>query len=1544
MQTEVIDGFIISPQQEHLWLLQQVAQNSNFCVQCAISITGDLDTKVLNTALEMVVKRQEILRTVFHDIPGMMMPVQVIKNPYELSIPEYNLSSYDCQEQQTKIPTIFDEAKQQVKDWKQSQILHISLVIVSPSQHILLVSMSAMCGDAATLKNLVREISDCYAACLRGEELANEPLQYADIAEWQHELLEAEDTSTGKTYWRKQKIANFLNLQLPFDRKIRKNTDFLPEFISLKIDNEQLLKIDKIASANETSVAIVLLTCWQILLWRITKESDIIVGFACNARKYQELKETLGLLTKYLPLHCQLEDNLQFTNVLHQVKALVSEVEEWQESFTWEQIGWSDKNEALLPFCPLSFDFEEESAKYFVGDLAFSIYQQYTCTDLFEIKLSCQRWENSLIATFHYDANLFYAADIQRLAGQFQTLVASVASNSEAIISELEILQPSERQQLLIEFNNTQTDYPLNKCIQQLFEEQAQITPNSIAVVCKDQKLTYAELNARANKLAHHLQKQGVKKEVLVGICVERSLEMIVGLLAILKAGGAYVPLDPAYPIERLEFMLTDSQASVLLTQEKLVGKLSDLFALTPANSPISHPRVFCLDTDWETISQETEVNPVSSVSSDNLAYIIYTSGSTGKPKGVLVTHQNLVNSTLARLTYYLEAITNFLLLSSFAFDSSVAGIFWTLCQGGTLVLPPEGIQQELSKLLQIVAQNHISHLLSLPSLYALLLEQAQSEQLIALRTVIVAGEPCSRDLVQRHLEKLPDTYLFNEYGPTEGTVWSSVYHCQAQEQRTQIPIGCPIANTQIYILDSHLRPVPIGVVGEMYIGGLGIVRGYLHRPDLTAERFIPNPFVELPGARLYKTGDLARYLPDGKIEFLNRIDHQVKIRGFRIELGEIEAVLRQHPAVEQTVVVAREDVPGNQRLVAYLVVNSETAPSTQELQQLLNQKLPDYMVPSSLVLLEALPLTPNGKVDRRALPDPNVVQSELRAYVAPRTPVEEALASIWADVLGRKQVGIHDNFFELGGDSILSIQVIARANQAGLALAPKQLFQHQTIAQLATVAGTTQVTVAFQGLVTGQVLLTPIQKWFFEQDFQQPHHWNQAILLDVHQPLNLALLEMSVQQLLLHHDALRLQFIDSPSGLEQVHTLPNTAKSVQIVDLSTIPEKEQTTAMTTVANQLQASLNLESGLLVRVALFDFGSTQHSRLLLIVHHLLVDGVSWRILLEDLQTAYQQLSRGQAIQLPPKTTSFQDWAQRLHEYAQTTALMSELEYWLALDWSSVASLPVDYPEGVNANTETTASKVSVVLTPEETQVLLQEVPQAYNTQINDVLLVVLVQAFAQWAGMHSLLVDLEGHGREEILPAVDLSRTVGWFTSVFPVLLQLPAKITIGEALKLVKEQLRRIPNHGISFGILRYLTQDSAITEKLQALPKAEVSFNYLGQLDRVLPADAMFQPAIESTGSTRSPYAQRSYLLDVNAAVIGGSLQLDWIYSTAVHQQKTIENLAHGYLTALRVLMTYCQSSEAGGYTSSDFPAAKLSQQDIDNLIATISQTNGRN
>ena len=1527
MQNKTIEGYRLSPQQKHVWQMQQVDRSPAHHARCVVRVEGQLNIPLLKSAVEHIVERYEILRTTFQCLPGMDEPLQVIYEGGGLAWREYDLSNVDLSEHEARLEGLFQQPGQVSFDLEEPPTLHSSIVTLSPYRHMLQLALPALCADKMTLDNLVGEISRSYAACLRGEVVEEETAQYPDVAEILNDLLESGDTKAGRDYWRKQNINQLLALHLPFVGEPDGLKGFDPQAISLTIEPETLARLEAVAQEYETVNSAFTLACWQTLLWRLTGHSELIVGVNFDGHSYAEMSDALGLFAKYLPVRCQIAEDSPFSEILGQVRQTTSEIVKWQEYFTWDDVtAAATGNNAGPLFFPACFDFTEQTAQHADSNVAFSIENQYVCTERFNIKLCCIQKRDGLRVELHYDANLFEVDTIKRLSRQFQTLLESAAVNPQLTISELAMVGESEREQVLVEFNRTHVNHGINNRLHLLFEEQAARTPADIAVVFANQSLTYAQLNARANRLAHRLQEMNVGPEALVGLCVERSLEMVVGLLGILKAGGAYVPLDPKYPQERLAYMLEDAQTSVLLTQLHLKEELSSHAA-----------QVVCLSEDDEDAQGDTE-NPESGVTSDNAAYVVYTSGSTGKPKGVVISHRAICNHMLwMQSVYPTTGADRILQRAPFSFDASVWELFAPLMAGAQLILARPEDDKDISQLVQTMVTHEVTTLQLVPSILRVLLDEPKLDACVSLRRVFCGGERLPVELQEHFFTRLKAD-LYNLYGPTEAAINAASWTCRRDASERAIPIGHPVDNTQIYLLDSHLMPAPIGVPGALHIGGAGLARGYLNRADLTAERFIPDPFSVQAGARIYRTGDLARFRPDGSIEFLGRSDDQVKIRGFRIELGEIEALLATYPAVKASVVIAREDTPGEKRLVAYIVLNQGWTASTSELRRFINEHLPEYMVPSAFVMLDKLPSMPNGKVDRRALPAPEGQRPELeRTFVAPLTSIEQQLAQIWSQVLGIEQIGVHDNFFDLGGDSILAIRVAAKVNQSGLQLTPRQLFQNQTIAELSAVIGITQIRKESVAL-TGPMPLSPIQRRFFELNQPDEHHFNQSVLLEVRQVLDANLLQRAVGELLQHHHALSLRFTKDDSGWQQISTEPEDEVPFVQVDLTTSlagQEAEQFAALESIANELQASLNLSDGPLMRIALFDFGADKTSRLLIVIHHMAVDIVSWGILLEDLQTAYQQLSRHEAVQLSPRTTSFKQWTEKLKTYSQSTELRQELDYWLAAPRQKVASLPVDYLEG--ANTVETASTVSVSLDMEDTRALLREVPKAYHTQVHEVLLTALVLACARWTGESSMLIDLEGHGREEIFDDVDLSRTVGWFTAVFPLLLDLEGIDEPGEALKAIKEQVRQTPNGGLGYGVLRYMSGDSEVMNSLDALPQAGVIFNHMGQFDHVIGESAPFVPATESGGRTHSMRRTRDHLLEINGGVSDGRLQIFWTFSENVYQRTTVENVALQFIEELKSLIVHCLSPSAGAYTPSDFPQAKLNDEKLNRILETV-------
>ncbi|MBW4672727.1 MAG: amino acid adenylation domain-containing protein [Desmonostoc geniculatum HA4340-LM1] len=1545
----------VSFAQERVYFIEQLAPSmSAYQFQESLRFQGYLNISILEESLGEILRRHEIFRTTFPAVEGKL--VQLIHPPHPVKLEVIDLQNFGKSEQEAEIERLTEVAIHKPFNISELPLIRWTLLKLSDQEHVLVHVEHHMVHDGWSFNLFLRELLALYQAFSEGKPspLAEPSLQFADFAHWQRQWVLTEEAQAQLDYWKQKLSGSPPLLELPgvSSRPVEQTYQGGMRRMELPLHVCEALR--NMGRQEGVTLFMSMFTVFVTMLYRYTGQEDLCVGSGVANRRWRETEGLIGMIVNNIVLRTNVSGNPTFRELLAQVRQVTL------EGYANEDLPFDKVVEALKPERNLSYNPLFQVMFSFHDALlpelrlpGLSIKQHEALNnksakfdlDIVVIPRSEQRvGRNSqheaqgietegITLVWEYNSDLFDPATIDRMMGQYETLVEGIVANPDLQISQYPLLTPEQQQQLLVEWNATKTTYPQGKCIHQLVEAQVDKTPDAVAVIFGGQKLTYRQLNEQANQLAHYLKALGVKADTLVGICIERSLEMIVGLLGILKAGGAYLPLDPAYPAERLSEIVNDAQVPIIVTMQQW------------ATVEAEHPwEIVCLDTQRELIANQSWDFPNSEVAASNLAYVIYTSGSTGKPKGVLIEHHSLVNFTQAALAQYkMTASDRILQFASISFDAAAEEIYPCLTCGGTLVLRTEEMLQSVSAFVQQSKDWQLT-VWDLPTAYwHLLVSELASGNLSlpeSLRLVILGGERVLPEKVAMW-HQLVGNYpqLVNSYGPTESTVVTTLsYLSDNDPHRQEVTIGKPINNVQVYVLDKYLQPVPIGVPGELHIGGAGVARGYLNRPELTLEKFIPNPFEKSQGSRLYKTGDLVRYQPDGNLEYLGRMDSQVKIRGFRIELGEIETVLNQHSQVAGAVVIAREDIPGNKRLVAYVVGNQGQV-QIEEIRQFLKQKLPPYMVPSAFVPLDRLPITPNGKVDYHALPSPDTSDRNLDlGVVVPRTSTEEKLAAIWAEVLGQPNVSIYDNFFELGGDSIISIQMVSKANQAGLQLTPKQLFQHQTIAELATVVGTTSQIKANQGLVTGSVPLTPIQHWFFQQNLPDADYFNQSALLEIPSGTKPEFLKQAVQQLLWHHDALRSCFIQESIPPQQIYDAPQETVPFTIVDLSELSPEAQQIAIQTKDVQLQPSLNLSTGEIVQVALFNLGINQPSQLLFVIHHLAVDGISWRILLEDFATAYQQLNCGEAIKFPAKTTSFQEWANRLQKYSVSEAIAREIDYWLSNFESNIAPLPIDYPSGKKDNTLTSTHSFTLFLNDDETRALLQDVPSAYNTQINDILLTALVQSFSQWTGEKSLLVDLEGHGREDLFEDIDLSRTVGWFTTLFPVQLKVSSVHDLPATLKLVKEQLRRLPQHGIGYGILRYLHPSSAVQNKLQSLPPAEVSFNYLGQFDQVLSASAMLG-TVKEWKSEHSKRQNRSHLLAVSGLIHSGKLEIDFAYSDKVHKRDTIERLAFGFMGALKTLITHCQSKEFQDYTPSDFSAARINQQQLDKFMTKINK-----
>ena len=997
------EGFHLSPQQKNGWSFQQTA----FSV---IRIEGPLQLQVLENAVNTIVQRHEILRTTFYLAPGIKTPFQVIS-----PATQFSWQSVDLTNQEERTAEYIAHEQEQPFDYFQGPLLRVTLIKQSDTLHLLLVLLPALCADSATLANFISELSRAYAASLEQDE----PLQYADYAEWQLELLDAADeqAAAGKDYWTGVPASPVL----PMQRRIVTPQEFAADSVAVGLELE---KIEVLAGEQETSVATVLFAAWQAFVWRLTGSECVIFNLT-SGRKLEDLANAMGLYAKYLPIVRRAEDE-PFVSHLRNVHKAMAEATEWQEYFDPSTSAVRDA---------VGFDFEDRQTRYDAAELSFSVIDQHVCLSPFKLKLSCVRSGAILSSELHYDTDVFDQETVAKFAGYFQRFVFNVLQHPERRLSEIDMMDADELLRSLPQGIELSPD-SIDKTVHELFEAQAASTPAASAIVSGDQELTYEELNTRANQLAHLLRRRGVGPDVRVGLCMERSAELIVGLLGILKAGGAYVPLNPDHPQERLEMQLRESQSSLLVTNGGL---------------KLNFDEVVDLERDRAMLAAEPTDNPQTITTADNLVYVIYTSGSTGVPKGVAVRHRNLVNYTQAILQLLeVDRPLAFATVSTISADLGNTCIFPSLVSGGCLHILSYEVAMEGDQLRDYFARRPIDVLKIVPShLYGLLATQTGGGILPA-KCLILGGEALSWDLV-RQISRLDHSCrIINHYGPTETTVGSLTFAVDDENDAVYsgtVPIGRPLANTRCYILDRWQRPVVPGVVGELYIGGAGVAAGYLNQPAETATRFVQDPLAH--GARMYRTGDLARYLVDGNIEFLGRADHQVKVRGHRVELGEIEAVLAAHPGVRQAIVTARRGESDELRIVAYIV--GASLPH-DELRTALRKKLPDYMLPSAFVFLKVLPLTPNGKVDRAALPEPEDVRAGVQTeFVAPRTPVEEKLAGLWAGLLKVKTIGVYDNFFELGGHSLLATQVVSRMRKEfQVEITLVSLFESPTVAAMA--------------------------------------------------------------------------------------------------------------------------------------------------------------------------------------------------------------------------------------------------------------------------------------------------------------------------------------------------------------------------------------------------------------------------------------------------------------------------------------------------------------
>jgi amino acid adenylation domain-containing protein len=1267
--------------QKRLWILNQLEPGNPFYnIPAALKLKGKLDVDALKFSFNEIIQRHEVLRTKFNVIDG--QPILEIVPQQTITLPIVDLREIALTEREAKVQSLADAEFRKPFNLASEPLLRGTLLQLDEAEYILLLTMHHIVSDGWSTDILIREVAAIYECFTQGKPspLPQLTIQYTDYAIWQRKWLQGEVLETQLNYWKQQLAGNLPILELPTDRPRPKIKTYQGAKQYFQLSPELSLALKTLSQKQDCTLFMTLLAAFKALLYRYTGLEDIIVGSPIANRNRAEIESLIGFFVNTLVLRTDLSDHPTFAELLNRVR------ETTLSAYAHQDLPFDLLVEELQPQRNLSHTplfqvmFVLQNAPISAVELSGLTVEPLTSEGgnaKFDLTLVAEENDLGISVSWEYNTDLFNDETITRIGENFQTLLEGIVANPQQRITKLNLLTQQQQHQLLVEWNNTETDYPQDQCIHQLFEAQVEKTPNAVAVVFENQKLTYRELNQKANQLAHYLQEMGVKPDVLVGICVERSLEMVIGILGILKAGGAYVPLDPSYPQQRLAFMLKNAQLSILITQENLLTTL-----------PPHQAQVVCLDSDWEKINQQNLEHLTNKTNTQDLAYVIYTSGSTGQPKGVQITHGSLVNFLISmRQTPGLNQEDIFLSVTTLSFDIAALELYLPLIVGARVVIVSREVATDGMRLLTEITSSQATVMQATPATWRMLITAGwQGNQQLK---ILCGGESLDSNLAHQLLKL--SKQVWNLYGPTETTIWSSVHKVentnQSERIQNMVSIGRPIANTQFYILDQNQQLVPVGIPGELHIGGIGLAKGYLNRPELTKEKFISNPFDQKPDARLYKTGDLARYLPSGEIEYISRIDNQVKIRGFRIELGEIEAAINQHPAVQTSVVIAQAEG----RIIAYWVAKQESILTISDLRHFLSEKLPNYMIPAVFVQIPALPLTPNGKLDRKALPAPDYVRPELDQFVAPRNPVEAKLAQIWAEVLRVEQVGIYDNFFDLGGDSILTIQIVAKANEAGLKLTPKQLFQHQSIVELVDVCLKNEATPTEQGLDIETLTSTPIQHRFFEQNFvnipddllqkQQQiediyplspmqqgmlfhtlYDQNSAAYVTqtsciLRGNLDLSAFQQAWKNLIERHTILRTAFywegLDTP--LQMV--VKQIDLPYQQQDWRSLTSKEQQTRLNIfLETDYKQGFNPAIAPLMRLTLIQLADDTY-QFVWSHHHLLLDGWSINVLLQEVFVLYQAFYRHQSPSLS-KIRPYRDYI----AWLQQQDLLEAQNFW------------------------------------------------------------------------------------------------------------------------------------------------------------------------------------------------------------------------------------------------------------------------------------------
>ncbi len=1483
------EDYEVSHSQRRLWILDRMEENFIAYNQSAgFLFKGDMDIPALKRAVRSVCRRHESLRTVFVMKDG--TPRQKIQAASQVEITETDLSRAENKEDIAK-----NYARKEATlpfDLEKGPLLRVSILRLTDDSRLLLINIHHIICDGWSVVLFENEILTLYKSFTEGHEADLSPLkiQYKDYSAWHNRLLESENIRAHQAYWHQKLSGELPVLNLPTDYPRPATLSYKGNTVTHVLNAELSASLDQFCREKQVSLFMTLLAGAKVLLHRYTGQNDIIIGSPIAGRIHPDLEHQIGFFVNTLALRDTVLGDESFMTLLSKVKQTTLEAYQHQV-YPFDKLVEELDVQRDISRSPI-FDVmlvlqNTDEIKTDLPNVEIKPFAYETGVSQFDLTLIFTQDEGKLRLDMNCNTDLFANETILRMGRHFEEVLKSILSAPEHQIRNINLLSAAEKQQILFDFNNTKAPYPEDKTLADLFEEQVIRTPDNIAVIFEEKQMTYRELNDAADRLAHDLRdKYQIQPDDLVAVMMKRSEQLIVSLLGILKAGGAYLPIDPAYPQKRIDYMLNDSACKVC------IGVRGTGLEVRGAGAA---PRT-------------SNLKPQTS----NLAYVIYTSGSTGQPKGVMIEHRGFVNMTLDQIRGFgVSESDRVLQFSSPSFDASLSEIFMALLKGAALVMISTDTINDSHRFLEYIERHKVS-VITFPPVY---LNMLNKHPLPTVRTIITAGEPA---ILGDVLFYCKDRQYFNAYGPTETSVCTSYYRVppdfRAPYSGFRIPIGAPIANSSVFIVDESIQPVPVGVTGEICFSGVGLARGYLNKPELTAEKFVENPFH--PGTRLYKIGDLGKWLPDGNIVFLGRKDDQVKVRGFRIELGEIESRLKQHPQITDALVLAVGENENSRQLVAYLITHSEI--NLGEMRNFLGESLPPFMMPNHFVSLEKFPLTVNGKIDKRALPGVSSDLSHGPDDMPPRNETEATLLNVWKKLFQKEKIGIYDDFFALGGDSVKAIQTVSLLHEQNLKVRAKDIFQYPTVAQLAKAAVLSgRGLAANQEMISGYVPLTPITAWFFKEFTVDRHHFNHSDLFCVRERLDEDALRAAFAKIQEHHDALRMRCRFENGNWKLEIAGDNYPLHFEVTDLRN--SEQAVSELESHAQQLQSSLNLKKGPLMKAVLFRMPHpecqneilTSTDRLLIIVHHLVIDGVSWRFFLEDLLRGYEQYLSNKTVTLPPKSDSFKEWAEGIQTYSSSDELLGEKEYWRQLEATPTGELPWDDDSSPSDTDEARMKHTFTAdfnLSQAETEMLLTCRDATFcvsdAARTDELLLTALAWALKQWHGHDRTLIHLEGHGREDIVRGTDVSRTVGWFTAVYPVILDSP---DASDAVQIgtIKGILRNIPNRGMGYGILKYVTP-SAYKQELKFNLKPRISFNYLGEMEAY--GTGIFERATESCGNAVSPDAKLIHDIDINAVIIEKKLHIDLTANGLKCRPERIEKILSDFKNKLKEIIAKCE------------------------------------